>query len=53
VGTPSVTVFAESDRPRWAVRGSDHRGIGGAGGGWPDVAPVVDAIDELLARRSA
>lgn len=50
VGTPTVTVFARSDRPRWAVRGPDHRGVGGRGGAWPDVGAVVAAVEDLLAR---
>jgi ADP-heptose:LPS heptosyltransferase len=49
VGTPSVTVFARSDRRRWAVRGARHRGVNGAGGGWPDSAAVAACVDDMLA----
>jgi ADP-heptose:LPS heptosyltransferase len=49
VGTPSVTVFAGSDRRRWAVRGARHRGVNGAGGGWPDSGAVAACVDDVLA----
>jgi ADP-heptose:LPS heptosyltransferase len=49
VGTPTVTVFARSDRPRWAVRGAGHRGVGGLDGRWPAVPAVVDAVEDVLA----
>jgi ADP-heptose:LPS heptosyltransferase len=50
VGTPTVTVFARADRRRWAVRGPQHRGVGGPDGSWPDVAAVVTAVEDALAR---
>jgi ADP-heptose:LPS heptosyltransferase len=49
VGTPSVTVFAHSDRRRWAVRGDHHREVHGPSGGWPDPGAVVSCVDEVLA----
>jgi ADP-heptose:LPS heptosyltransferase len=49
VGTPSVTVFAHSDRRRWAVRGAWHRGVHGNSGGWPGSEPVVTCVDDVLA----
>jgi ADP-heptose:LPS heptosyltransferase len=49
VGTPSVTVFARSDRRRWRVRGEWHREVHGPHGGWPEPDAVVAAVDEVLA----
>jgi ADP-heptose:LPS heptosyltransferase len=49
VGTPSVTVFARSDRRRWRVRGGCHREVHGPHGGWPEPDAVVAAVDEVLA----
>jgi ADP-heptose:LPS heptosyltransferase len=49
VGTPTVTVFARSDRPRWAVRGDDHHGVHGHNGEWPDVDAVATCVDAVLA----
>jgi ADP-heptose:LPS heptosyltransferase len=49
VGTPSVTVFAHSDRRRWAVRGARHRGVHGGRGRWPGSEPVVACVDNVLA----
>jgi ADP-heptose:LPS heptosyltransferase len=49
VETPSVTVFARSDRRRWAVRGACHRGVHGHHGEWPDPEPVVACVDNVLA----
>jgi len=49
VGTPSVTVFARSDRRRWRVRGECHREVHGPDCGWPEPDAVMAAADELLA----
>ena len=49
VDTPSVTVFARSDRRRWAVRGACHRGVHGSRGGWPGAEQVVACVDDVLA----
>jgi ADP-heptose:LPS heptosyltransferase len=50
VGTPTVTVFAGADRPRWAARGPQHRGVGRPG--WPAVSAVTAAVDAALAGAS-
>jgi ADP-heptose:LPS heptosyltransferase len=52
VGTPTVTVFARSDRRRWAVRGTNHRGVHGPNGNWPDVEAVVMGIEAVLSGTS-
>jgi ADP-heptose:LPS heptosyltransferase len=49
VETPSVTVFAHSDRRRWAVRGARHRAVHGRHGDWPGTDPVVACVDNVLA----
>lgn len=51
VGTPTVTVFARSDRRRWRVRGEHHREVHGRDGGWPGPGPVAACVDELMAGR--
>jgi ADP-heptose:LPS heptosyltransferase len=48
VGTPSITVFARSDRPRWAVRGERHQDVHGPDGAWPDVETVAARVDDVL-----
>jgi ADP-heptose:LPS heptosyltransferase len=49
VGTPSVTVFARSDRRRWRVRGARHREVHGPNGDWAEPDAVMATVDDLLA----
>ncbi len=49
LGTPSVTVYAQSDRRRWRVLGARHCEVTGSDGGWPEPAAVAACADEQMA----
>lgn len=52
VDAPAVTVFGDSDRPRWEPRGRCGSGVTGERG-WPSVEQVTSTVDAVLERAVA
>ncbi len=50
VGTPLLSVMGPSDPALWRPWGPDVQVLRGEAGGWPDVAQVEQAVEQVLSR---